>query len=65
MVLQSFDHWAIAPGDPLDKAIQLPLLEPAQVPHIARELMVKTRRRKGLLDDVSVLKFFDSADIIE
>jgi hypothetical protein len=27
--------------------------------------MVKTRRRKGLLDDVSVLKFFDSAEIIE
>ena len=60
MVLTAFDHWALAPGDPLDKEITLQPLEPSPVPHLARELMVKTRRRKGLMDDVSVVKFFDS-----
>ena len=53
------------PGDPLDKSIELRPLEPAQVPHLARELMVKTRRRKGLLEDVSITKFFDSEDMVE
>jgi len=60
MILSWFDHWTLAPGDPLDKDIELSPLEPSPVPHIARELLVKTRRRKGLLDDVSVVKFFDS-----
>lgn len=44
--LSVFDHWAIVPGDPLDKAIQLRPLEPAPIQHLAREFMVKTRRRK-------------------
>lgn len=54
-----FDHWAIVPGDPLDKSIQLRPLEPSPAPHLAREFMVKTRRRKGLSEDVTVEKFFD------
>lgn len=41
-----FDHWAIVPGDPLDKGIVLRPLEPAPIQHLAREFMVKTRRRK-------------------
>ena len=41
-----FDHWAVVPGDPLDKGIVLRPLEPQPVPHLAREFMVKTRRRK-------------------
>jgi U5 small nuclear ribonucleoprotein component len=32
MVLQMFSHWAVAPGDPLDKTIQLRPLEPSLVP---------------------------------
>jgi U5 small nuclear ribonucleoprotein component len=64
MVLSTFDHWALVPGDPLDKDISLQPLEPSPVPHLARELMVKTRRRKGLMDDVSVVKFFDSKEMI-
>ena len=55
----------MVPGDPLDKSIELLPLEPTPIPHLARELMVKTRRRKGLMDDVSVMKFFDSNLIIE
>jgi U5 small nuclear ribonucleoprotein component len=27
--------------------------------------MVKTRRRKGLLEDVSVVKFFDSQEMVQ
>lgn len=44
--LSAFDHWAIVPGDPLDKSIVLRPLEPAPIQHLAREFMVKTRRRK-------------------
>ena len=57
--LTVFDHWAVAPGDPLDKTIILRPLEPAPPPHLAREFMVKTRRRKGLAEDVSIARFFD------
>jgi hypothetical protein len=44
--LSVFDHWSIVPGDPLDKSVVLRPLEPAPVQHLAREFMVKTRRRK-------------------
>jgi U5 small nuclear ribonucleoprotein component len=47
------------PGDPLDKTIVLKPLEPAPPSHLARDFMVKTRKRKGLSEDVSVSKFFD------
>jgi U5 small nuclear ribonucleoprotein component len=57
--LSVFDHWAVVPGDPLDRSILLKPLEPAPTPHLAREFMVKTRRRKGLSDDVNAAKFFD------
>lgn len=43
-----FDHWSIVPGDPLDKSVVLRPLEPAPIQHLAREFMVKTRRRKVL-----------------
>lgn len=59
MVFSSFDHWAVVPGDPLDKNIILHPLEPSPQQHLARELLIKTRRRKGLSEDVSVSKFFD------
>ena len=57
--LAVFDHWAIVPGDPLDKNVILKPLEPQPTPHLAREFMVKTRRRKGLSEDVTINKFFD------
>jgi len=59
MVFSVFDHWSIVPGDPLDRNIILHPLEPSPQHHLARELLVKTRRRKGLSEDVSVSKFFD------
>lgn len=48
-----FDHWSIVPGDPLDKSVLLRPLEPAPVQHLAREFMVKTRRRKVLNSAIS------------
>ena len=59
MCSQSFDHWAVCPGDPLDRSIILAPLEPSPPPHLAREFMVKTRRRKGLAEDVAISKYFD------
>ena len=50
--LSVFDHWQIVPGDPLDKSIVLRPLEPAPVQSLAREFMVKTRRRKVCAGDV-------------
>lgn len=63
--LSVFDHWQIVPGDPLDKSIVLKPLEPQPAPHLAREFMIKTRRRKGLSDDVSINKFFDDPMLLE
>lgn len=54
-----FDHFQICPGDPLDRSIILHPLEPSPPPHLAREFMVKTRRRKGLSEDVTIAKYFD------
>ena len=59
MCSSRFDHWAVCPGDPLDRSIILHPLEPSPPPHLAREFMVKTRRRKGLSEAVSIAKFFD------
>ncbi|KAJ7551293.1 hypothetical protein O6H91_06G009000 [Diphasiastrum complanatum] len=63
--LSVFDHWSIVPGDPLDKSVTLRPLEPAPVQHLAREFMVKTRRRKGMSEDVSINKFFDDPMLLE
>uniref|UniRef100_A0A8C9G742 Tr-type G domain-containing protein n=1 Tax=Piliocolobus tephrosceles TaxID=591936 RepID=A0A8C9G742_9PRIM len=57
--LSMFDHWHIVPGDPLDKSIILRPLEPAPIQHLAREFLLKTRRRKGLTEDVTINRFFD------
>uniref|UniRef100_A0A0N5AJ61 Tr-type G domain-containing protein n=1 Tax=Syphacia muris TaxID=451379 RepID=A0A0N5AJ61_9BILA len=63
--LSVFSHWQIVPGDPLDKSIVIRPLEVQPPPHLAREFMIKTRRRKGLSEDVSVNKFFDDPMLIE
>nr|SVE84085.1 EOG090X00RJ [Daphnia pulex] len=63
--LSVFHHWQIVPGDPLDKSIILRPLEPQPATHLAREFMVKTRRRKGLSEDVSINKFLDDPMLLE
>jgi U5 small nuclear ribonucleoprotein component len=46
------DHWALVPGDPLDASANLPPGEVAVGVAIAHDFMAKTRRRKGLADEV-------------
>ena len=58
--LSTFHHWALVPGDPLDSSIVLQPLQVAPVPHLAREFVIKTRRRKGLGDDIGALRYFDA-----
>ena len=53
----------MVPGDPLDKKIQLKQLEVMQPYELAREFMIKTRRRKGLNEEVSIVKYFDDINI--
>ena len=62
--LTFFSHWDLVPGDPLDRNIELRPLEQVPTPHLAREFMVKTRRRKGLVEDLSVAKFFDDPALL-
>lgn len=64
-VMSTFNHWQIVPGDPLDKSIVLEILKPQQPIFLAREFMLKSRRRKGLNEDVSVNKFFDDPMLLE
>jgi 116 kDa U5 small nuclear ribonucleoprotein component len=54
-----FDRWSIVPGDPLDKEIKLRPLEPAPAQATARDFVLKTRRRKGLSEDVTISKFLE------
>jgi U5 small nuclear ribonucleoprotein component len=49
----------------LDKNIKLNLLEPSDPQDLAREFMIKTRRRKGLNENVSIVKYFDDPDLLE
>jgi 116 kDa U5 small nuclear ribonucleoprotein component len=64
-IVQVFDHWAVVPGDPLDRTVELRPLEPAGRRELARECMVKTRRRKGMPDEVSVVQYFDDPLVAE
>jgi U5 small nuclear ribonucleoprotein component len=63
--LTVFDHWSIVPGDPLNKSLNLKPLEISSLDVLSRELMVKTRRRKGLSEDVLINKFFDDPILLE
>ena len=40
-------------------------MEPSSGYCLARDFMLKTRRRKGLSEDVSLKKFFDEAMLLE
>lgn len=59
MVSLVFDRWNIVPGDPLDRDIVIRPLQPASAQATARDFVLKTRRRKGLSEDVSVAKFLE------
>ena len=54
-----FERWEVVPGDPLDKSVRVRPLEMASAQQTARDFVLKTRRRKGLSEDVSVGKFLE------
>ncbi|KAL6859913.1 hypothetical protein ACO1O0_003937 [Amphichorda felina] len=59
MVSLVFDSWNIVPGDPLDRDQIIRPLQPASAQATARDFVLKTRRRKGLSEDVSVRTFLE------
>jgi U5 small nuclear ribonucleoprotein component len=61
--LQLFSHYAVVPGDPLDRSVQLRALEPAPPLGLARDVCLKVRRRKGLNDAVNIASYLD-ADMV-
>jgi U5 small nuclear ribonucleoprotein component len=54
-----FDRWDVVPGDPLDKNIRIRPLEMAGPQQAARDFVLKTRRRKGLSEDVDVKRYLE------
>eukprot|EP00746_Dinoflagellata_sp_MGD_P158715 gnl/MRDRNA2_/MRDRNA2_86537_c0_seq1.p1 gnl/MRDRNA2_/MRDRNA2_86537_c0~~gnl/MRDRNA2_/MRDRNA2_86537_c0_seq1.p1 ORF type:complete len:951 (+),score=29.48 gnl/MRDRNA2_/MRDRNA2_86537_c0_seq1:41-2854(+) len=62
--LSIFDHWSVVPGDPLDKSFVFKPLEPVSLFALAREFMVKTRRRKAMSEDVTMNNYFDDPSLI-
>ncbi|PGH18508.1 hypothetical protein AJ80_04478 [Polytolypa hystricis UAMH7299] len=54
-----FDKWNVVPGDPLDRDVKLRPLEMASAMATARDFVLKTRRRKGLAEDITVSKFLE------
>ncbi|ORY57171.1 elongation factor G, III-V domain-containing protein [Pseudomassariella vexata] len=54
-----FEKWQKVPGDPLDKEVVPRPLQAADAQATARDFVLKTRRRKGLSEDVSVAKFLE------
>ncbi|KXX75572.1 Pre-mRNA-splicing factor cwf10 [Madurella mycetomatis] len=59
MVSLVFDRWNIVPGDPLDREMVTRPLQMAAPQATARDFVLKTRRRKGLSEDVTVAKFLE------
>lgn len=61
-----FARWDVVPGNPLDESVEreMRVLEPAGGEMLARDFMVKTRRRKGLVDEVRAGKYVER-EIVE
>lgn len=59
-----FDRWQVVPGDPLDRSVSVRKLEPATAIELARDFVSKTRRRKGLKDEVGVARYLEG-EVVE
>lgn len=55
---------SIKTGDPTDTSIKLRPLEPASGQALARDLVLKTRRRKGLGEQIAVSKYLDDEFVV-
>ena len=54
-----FDRWQVVPGDPLDRSVNVKKLEAATAIELARDFVSKTRRRKGLKEDVGIARYLE------
>lgn len=59
LVSSTFLNWRYVPGDPLDREIIIPKLKPASVGAMARDFVMKTRKRKGLGGEPGVGNYVD------
>lgn len=59
MCYLTFEKYEEAPGNPLDRDVYLPDLKPVPTESIARDLVLKTRRRKGLTGEPSLQKYIE------
>lgn len=60
-----FSHWERVDGDPLDATYQIKPLEPAPKHFLSRDFTVKTRRRKGMPENIRINEFCDNDLIME
>lgn len=63
-ILYPTDIGELFVGDPTDATIKLRPLEPASGQALARDLVLKTRRRKGLGDQIAVSKYLDDEFVV-
>lgn len=59
MCFLEFARWDVVPGDPLDKDCFLPPMRPVPRASLARDFVMKTRRRKGLSGEPNLQKYLD------
>ena len=60
MGILEFARWDIVPGDPLDQDCVLPALKPVPRNSLARDFVMKTRRRKGLSGEPNLQRYLDA-----
>ena len=60
-----FDRWSVVPGDPLDTSVRLTNLEPASANALARDFVLKTRRRKGLAEEGMGVRKYLEKEVID
>jgi len=61
----TFSHWELVPGDPLEDTAILRPLEKSRNRDLARDFAIKTRRRKGLPEGISIVKYFDDPQLLQ
>ena len=59
MCYLDFAKWDTVPGDPLDRDCHLPQMKPVPRQSMARDFVLKTRRRKGLSGEPNLQKYLD------
>lgn len=64
-VLSWFSEWRIVESNPLDNSVSLMPLRPAPLSYLGRDFVLKTRRKKGMSEDVDLSKFCSPELLIE